>query len=77
MSAVLLSVPLDIDEVAVPKEDSGIKVEGSEKENAQPEAVSSTVEDVLRVCAENGLDDEMRSVCKVRSLSLQRVVDGS
>ena len=65
MSAVLLSVPLDIDEVPAPKEDAGMDVEGSEKENAQPGAVASTVVDVLRVCAENGLDDEMRSVCKV------------
>ncbi|ORY69411.1 Nup85 nucleoporin-domain-containing protein [Leucosporidium creatinivorum] len=58
-------------------EEQGMDVEGaSEKENADPEQREkenrqpSVVEEVLRVCSEQGLEEEMMSVCKVWSEQL-------
>lgn len=45
-----------------------VEGEGEEKENDDPEKKGrqpSVVEEVLRVCSEQGLEEEMMSVCKV------------
>lgn len=80
MRGVLRSVNL-VDAIAEDEEKvvskgaapNGMDVEGeeSEKENEAPEGgkrrKTSTVEDVLRTCLEQGLQDEALSICKVRA----------
>lgn len=69
MRVVLLGVSLE-EEMPSAEKVEKMEIEGSEKENEVVEAQSGTsksvVEDVLRICAEQGMDDELKSVCKVR-----------
>lgn len=69
MRVVLLGVSLE-EEMRAGEKVETMEIEGSEKENEEVKAGSSTsrsvVEDVLRICAEQGMDDELKSVCKVR-----------
>lgn len=69
MRLVLLGVDLyDIAEdekVGGTIAEGGMEVDGSDTVAVKSGKKSKTVDDVLRVCAEQGLDEELRSVCKV------------
>ncbi|KAL8279181.1 hypothetical protein RQP46_008437 [Phenoliferia psychrophenolica] len=66
MRAVVLAVNLDSESKTEGAAVEDVEMDGGEtKENEPPTKTTDTVEEVLRACAEHGLDDEMRKVCKI------------
>lgn len=74
MRLVLLGVDLEDnaedEKIGRAVEEGGMEVDGGEIVAGKSGKKSKTVDDVLRVCAEQGLDEELRSVCKVSLISL-------